>query len=81
MELDLPEERTYCPKLTCAVYDYMFLGLKQPTIGTFNIPLGRIKADAIQQRLTFTEQSKKLIRALREKLGEPPLGESEDGAG
>lgn len=39
----LPVETSYCPVLTCEVFDYVFLGWTQPTIGSFDIKLGEIK--------------------------------------
>ena len=39
---ELPVEKDFCPHLTCDVFDYIFLGLAQPKIGTFCIKLGDI---------------------------------------
>jgi hypothetical protein len=39
----LPIDDIYCPALTCDVYDHIFLGLRQPIIGTFTLPIGSIK--------------------------------------
>lgn len=39
----LPIEEIYCPALTCDVYDHILLGLRQPIVGTFTIPIGQIK--------------------------------------
>jgi len=30
----------FCPTLSCGVYDYLFMGMSQPLIGTFTIDLG-----------------------------------------
>ena len=38
--VQLPIEELYCPSLACDCYDYVFMGLSQPLIGTFNIPVG-----------------------------------------
>ena len=32
---ELPINKLYCPHLTCDVFDYIFIGLAQPLIGTF----------------------------------------------
>jgi hypothetical protein len=40
--LRLPTDALYCPRLSCAVYDYIFKGLSQPLIGTFTIPIGNL---------------------------------------
>ena len=39
-KVPLPTEELYTPKLSCTVYDQVFMGLSQPTVGTFTIPLG-----------------------------------------
>lgn len=39
-KVKLPIDPLYCPKIACAVYDYIFKGLSQPLLGTFNIPIG-----------------------------------------
>lgn len=41
-KIKLPVDPLYCPSLTCAVYDYIFKGLAQPLLGTFNIPIGEM---------------------------------------
>jgi hypothetical protein len=38
----LPTDPLYCPKLVCTVYDYIFVGLNQPLIGSFTIPIGEL---------------------------------------
>jgi len=40
--LNLPVEELYCPALSCAVYDQVFMGFSQPLLGTFTIEIGRI---------------------------------------
>lgn len=40
----LPVEDIYCPCLTCDVYDSIFLGLRQPIIGSFTVQIGAIKS-------------------------------------
>ena len=39
-KIKLPMNPLYCPKIACAVYDYIFKGLSQPLLGTFSIPIG-----------------------------------------
>jgi hypothetical protein len=48
--IPLPTDPLYCPKLTCAVYDYIFKGYNQPMIGVFTIPIGDIMLDIIKER-------------------------------
>jgi len=49
-KVPLPKEELYCPKLACTVYDYVFPGMSQPVIGTFTIPLAKLKYDLIKLR-------------------------------
>jgi hypothetical protein len=46
----LPTEELYCPALTCEVFDYIFLGLSQPLIGSFTIPIGSMRVQAEKER-------------------------------
>lgn len=41
-QIPLPIDSLYCPKLTCACYDFIFKGLNQPMIGIFTVPIGDI---------------------------------------
>ena len=41
--VQLPIEELYCPSLACDCYDYVFMGFSQPLIGTFSIPVGKLK--------------------------------------
>jgi len=51
----LPEEELYCPSLACDVYDYVYMGLSQPLIGTFSIPVGQLKTKAEKNREIWRE--------------------------
>ena len=44
-KVKLPIDSLYCPKIACAVYDYIFKGLSQPLLGTFSIPIGDMMQD------------------------------------
>mmetsp|Transcript_40372 Transcript_40372/g.52911 ORF Transcript_40372/g.52911 Transcript_40372/m.52911 type:complete len:142 (+) Transcript_40372:2403-2828(+) len=48
--VQLPIEELYCPSLACDVYDYVFMGMSQPLIGTFSIPVGKIKTKTEKKR-------------------------------
>jgi hypothetical protein len=39
---ELPNEKLYAPVLACEVFDNICAGLKQPKLGSFNIPIGEI---------------------------------------
>ena len=57
--VNLPIEELYCPSLSCDCYDYVFMGLSQPLIGTFSIPIGALKTKAEKKRvedLTITDE-------------------------
>ena len=41
--VQLPIEELYCPSLACDCFDYVFMGMSQPLIGTFSIPVGALK--------------------------------------
>ena len=41
-DMKMPVDPLFCPALTASVYDYLFMGLSQPLIGTFVIELGSI---------------------------------------
>lgn len=44
--VQMPSDSHYCPRMTCDVYDLMFLGgLGQPLIGTFTLKMGDILAE------------------------------------
>jgi len=55
--LPLPTMPLFCPKLVCNVYDYIFMGMNQPLIGTFTIPIG----DLIQSIKKEREEETKAI--------------------
>jgi hypothetical protein len=51
----LPEDDLFCPKMSCSVFDSVVMGLSQPLIGTFTIPIGRLMHDLAAERLSETE--------------------------
>jgi len=48
--IPLPTDPLYCPKLGCAVYDYIYKGWNQPMIGVFTLPIGQLMLDLIAER-------------------------------
>lgn len=46
----LPDDNLLCPSLSCDVYDYIYLGMSQPHIGTFVIDVGDIMARQKEER-------------------------------
>lgn len=49
-KLPLPTSALFCPKLVCTVYDYIFVGMNQPLIGSFTIPIGKLIFDLKNER-------------------------------
>jgi hypothetical protein len=52
--IPLPTDPLYCPKLSCAVYDYIFKGFNQPMIGVFTVPIGQLMLDLKEERKSET---------------------------
>ena len=63
--VQLPIEELYCPSLACDCFDYVFMGMSQPLIGTFSIPVGALKTKAEKKRVTDLELFEKLLIFLR----------------
>jgi hypothetical protein len=49
-QIPLPTKDLYCPKLSCAVYDYIFKGWNQPMIGVFTLDVGKLMNDLKAER-------------------------------
>ena len=62
--IPLPTDPLYCPKLSCAVYDYIFKGFNQPMIGVFTVPIGQLMLDLKEERRSETE----IIQGINESL-------------
>lgn len=63
--VQLPIEELYCPALSCDVYDYVYMGLSQPLIGTFEIPVGAIKTKTEKKRVTEIGICDEILNFLR----------------
>lgn len=64
----LPVEDIYCPALTCDVHDHVFLGLRQPTIGSFTIPIGAIKSKCEEHREQGSKIGQDIMKMLQDHL-------------
>lgn len=64
----LPTAELYCPSLSCTVYDQVFLGLSQPIIGTFSIPLGKIMQECNKENRDLIQNAKAILFKLKAKL-------------
>ena len=63
--IPLPTDPHYCPKLTCFVFDNIFMGLSQAQVGTFIVPIGDLMVALKEERKTETEALKLLNAKLR----------------
>jgi hypothetical protein len=51
----LPVDVLFCPRMACSVFDNIAMGLSQPLIGTFTIPVGDLMHDLIRERKEESE--------------------------
>ncbi len=49
-QVNLPIDPLFCPKLVVSVYDYIYMGLNQPIIGSFTIPVGNLIQELREER-------------------------------
>ena len=59
--IPLPTDILYCPKLTCAVFDYIFKGWNQPMIGVFTLPIGDLMLQLKKARSDDIEKIETVI--------------------
>lgn len=62
--VQLPKEELYCPSLACDCRDYVFMGFSQPLIGTFSIPIGKIKTKTERKRVETLEICNEILEYL-----------------
>jgi len=77
--VQLPIEELYCPSLACDAYDYVFMGFSQPLIGTFSIPVGKLKTKHEKKRLSDIALCDDILAFLRDQMGKE-AGELKDEA-
>jgi len=66
--VQLPIEELYCPSLACDCFDYVFMGLSQPLIGTFSIPVGALKTKAEKRRVEDLKLFDRILAFLRSQM-------------
>ena len=66
--IPLPKKELYCPSLSCSVYDQVFLGMSQPVLGTFTIPLGQIMQDCNKEKAEILQKARQFIDLLSRHL-------------
>jgi len=62
--IPLPIDSLYCPRLSCAVYDYIFRGWNQPLIGTFTLPIGELMHSLALERKEETQAIQDIVDAI-----------------
>ena len=70
-QIPLPTDSLYCPKLSCAVYDYIFKGWNQPMIGVFTLDIGKLMNDLKKERMEETEIIEDINKKLKEICAQP----------
>ena len=48
-EVQMPSLSDFCPRMTCDVYDLMFISVAQPLLGTFTLEMGNHVQDMQKQ--------------------------------
>lgn len=61
----LPEDDLFCPKMSCSVFDSVVMGLSQPLIGTFTIPIGQLMHDLAAERIRETESLEEVVQTIK----------------
>lgn len=61
----LPVEILFCPRMSCQVFDNIAMGLSQPLIGTFVIPIGDLMHDLAKERQEETEALQEVVTQIR----------------
>lgn len=64
----LPEDILFCPRMSCSVFDNIAMGLSQPLIGTFVIPIGDLMHSLAEERIAETEALEKVVDAVEKYL-------------
>ena len=67
-KVPLATDELYTPKLACMVYDQVFMGMSQPTVGTFTIPLGEIMREQRDERAQRLSRGQHYLDILTRKL-------------
>ena len=64
--IPLPTKPLYCPKLSCFVYDNIFMGMSQAQIGTFTLEIGQMMLDLKKERFDELQEIENIIMRLHE---------------
>lgn len=57
----LPIDQLFCPRLAVTVFDSISMGMNQPIVGNFVIPVGQLMLDLIKEREEETAELKKVV--------------------
>jgi hypothetical protein len=61
----LPVDTLFCPRMACSVFDNIAMGISQPLIGTFVIPIGDLMHDLIRERKEETAALENIVEQLK----------------
>lgn len=61
----LPIKELFCPRLSTTIYDNIAMGLSQPQIGTFVIPIGDLMHSLALERASETEALENVVNEVR----------------
>lgn len=61
----LPIDELFCPRLSCVVFDNIAMGLSQPQIGTFVIPVGDLMHALAKERIEETDALEYVVTEVR----------------
>ena len=61
----LPIDELFCPRPSCVVFDNIAMGLSQPQIGTFVIPVGDLMHALAKERIEETDALEYVVTEVR----------------
>jgi len=64
-KVPLPVKELFCPRLSCGVYDNIAMGLSQPLIGNFTIPIGDLMRALEKERREETKAIEAVVAELK----------------
>ena len=65
-EIKIPSDTTFCPRMTCEVYDQLYFeGMAQPQVGTFTLKIGDIINEARTQDYETKADLQRIIEIMQ----------------
>lgn len=62
----LPTDTLFCPRMSASVFDNIAMGLSQPLIGTFVVPIGDLMHDLRKEREEETAALAEVVKQVRQ---------------